>query len=269
MAFIDYDVVEAFSLTAFRDQVPFPWWNFSNFLTDEGFEALSEDFPSLSLFERHQGAKRAHGQRPHDRYYLAYESSIYHREEASEGVVRRENLPAAWQSFMYELEEGKLYREFLRSALSVQHFDVRYAWHVGVTGSEVSPHVDAPEKVGTHIFYFNRPGEWDISWGGSTLVLGGKTTDALNPEFEDFTSVTAIDTLGNRSFFFKNAPGAWHGVRRLSCPQTAHRRLFNVIVEFAGSRSTQRAQPSVIARVGRRLKQLRRGASLDDAVKAR
>jgi hypothetical protein len=215
---------------AFRARQPFPWASFNRFLTPEGFSALSSAFPNLDRFEKHTNIPKPYGQRPHNRYYLAYERSIYHRRvESTGGVVRHADLPLAWQEFLTELE-GEGYRQFLQSCLGVSGFDVRYAWHIGVAGSEVSPHVDASNKIATHIFYFNDSDEWLPEWGGETLILGGKRTAAMNPDFGDFDHAVSIPFLDNASLLFANAPQAWHGVRELRAPEGKHRRLFNVIV---------------------------------------
>lgn len=229
--FIDYELLRAFDAEGFRGRAPFPWHNLRGFLTDEGFRALYDEFPPLELFEYHNNIQRAYGQRPHNRYYLAYESSIYHRDDAKSGVVHHDQLPAAWQRFMDELETSDEYRDFARRALGVKDFRARYAWHVGSQGSEVSPHLDAPEKLGTHIIYFNRSGDWRPEWGGATLVLGGKRTGAMNPDFADFQTRDEARITDNHSFLFKNTPDAWHGATALSCPPGSYRRLFNVIFE--------------------------------------
>lgn len=230
--FIDYELLRRFDAEGFRGRAPFPWHNLRGFLTEEGFRALYDEFPPLELFEYHSNIQRAYGQRPHNRYYLAYESSIYHREQSAEGgVVRHDQLPPAWRRFMDELETSGEYRDFARRALGVEDFRTRYAWHVGSHGSEVSPHLDAPEKLGTHILYFNKSGEWDAAWGGATLVLGGKRTAAMNPDFSDFSTRDEARITDNHSFLFKNTPDSWHGATALACPPGSYRRLFNVIFE--------------------------------------
>ncbi len=115
--------------------------NMREFLTPEGFRGLSQDLPSLALFERHDAIQRAYGQRSHNRYYLAYETSIYHRNErAASGVLKHELLPAAWRQFIEEMDTSKVYRDFIKEVFHVRGFRVRYAWHAGITGSEVSPY---------------------------------------------------------------------------------------------------------------------------------
>src|SRR5262245_54549253 len=234
-AFIDCEVLRAFDTDGFENRVPFPWHNPHGFLTAESFRALYDEFPPLELFEYHNNIRRDHGQRPHNRYYLAYENSIYHKGEES-GVVRNDQLPPSWQRFMHELETSGEYHDFIRRALGVPAFSPRYAWHVGSSGSEVSPHLDVSKKLGTHIFYFNTSDGWDPEWGGATLVLGSKRTEAMNPDFSDFGTCEAAGIVNNRSFLFKNTPNAWHGVSALTCPPGSYRRLFNVSFEAPASR---------------------------------
>jgi hypothetical protein len=237
--FIDYEYLQSFNQKKFLENKPFPWYNFSNFLTQEGFQQLLQNFPTLELFEKHEGLKRVYGQRPHNRYYLAYGTSVYHQiNRQDEGVIDCKHLPRSWQMFIKELETSQIYQNFIKSLFEVADFQIRYAWHIGVTNSEVSPHKDAEQKIGTHIFYFNTSDDWETSWDGSTLVLGNKLKDSMNPDFSDFTTVIPTQFTNNHSFLFKNTFKAWHGVKPLTCPKGKYRRLFNVIFEFPQTNST-------------------------------
>ncbi|MGF1588781.1 MAG: 2OG-Fe(II) oxygenase [Pleurocapsa sp.] len=232
-SFINYELLKSFEAKSFIYNQPFPWYNFKQFLTLEGFQQLLQDFPSLELFEKHQGLERVYGQRPHDRYYLAYQTSIYRQvEHQDRGIINDQDLPTSWQMFVHELETSRIYQNFIKSLFEVADFQIRYAWHIGVTNSEVSPHTDAEQKIGTHIFYFNTSDDWETTWSGSTLVLGNKLKDVMNPDFSDFTTAIPTQFTDNHSFLFKNTPDAWHGVKPLSCPKDKYRRLFNVIFEF-------------------------------------
>jgi Rps23 Pro-64 3,4-dihydroxylase Tpa1-like proline 4-hydroxylase len=235
--FINQDLLSTVDADSFRSITPFPWHNFHEFLTPEGFETLYRDFPSLDLFEQHSGITRSHGQRPHNRYYLAYESSIYRSKQRKNGIIQHDELPKSWQQFIEELETSDVYRKLIQSCLGVSRYKVRYAWHVGFSGCEVSPHIDSSDKIGTHILYFNTSQNWQPDWGGEILVLSDKKTDALNPDYSDFGTKTAANILDNRSFLFKNSPVAWHGVRPLSCPDGYYRRLFNIIIEYPQART--------------------------------
>lgn len=200
----------------------------------EGFKKLHDDFPSLDYFEYHENIQRYGGQRSHNRYYLAYESSIYHKSNAQEeqGILRQKDLPESWQLFIKEIEEGPLYKPFIQKALELPHFKIRYAWHAGKYANEVSPHIDSREKAGTHIFYLNTDEDWDASWGGQIQVLGGLLVPRKDPDFKDFTTSIPVQNMNGRSFLFKNTMNAWHGVKSLQCPEGKYRKLFNVIFEY-------------------------------------
>ena len=228
---LDQQVLQALHPAEFMHTLPFPWHEFERLLTSEGFATLREEFPETEKFEAHQGIRRAHDQRPHDRLYLAYERSIYHRKRSSgRGVIQDSDLSLTWRQLMKELA-SPAYLEAVQKLFDVDEMQVRYAWHIGGETSEVSPHVDGPAKLGTHIFYFNSPDEWDESWGGETLLLGEKGNDRQNPEFADFADIQPISCIDNRSLLFQNKETSWHGVRSLTCPPGAQRRLFNVVFE--------------------------------------
>lgn len=245
-AFLNHDLLKSFPAEEFRRRRPFQWFESGQFLTPDGFRSLHRGFPDLGLFERHSGIGRAYGQRPHDRYYLAYRESIYHRgERPSGGVVRREDLSPEWRLFIEELQTSEPYAGLIKSLFQVTRYSVRFAWHVGFAGCEVSPHVDAPEKIGTQIIYFNTSQDWDPAWGGSTLVLCDKSTDAMNPDFGDFARAIPIRNVDGNSFVFKNGREAWHGMEPLRCPATAYRRIFNIIFETPEARRGPRLMSRV------------------------
>lgn len=241
---LDAKQLQGFPAASFAQRAPFPWYDFQDLLTPEAFARLYADFPPLAAFERHQGLPRAHGQRSHDRYYLAYETSLYHegggadeyKLDSGGGTIRHEELAPSWQAFIDELRDENGYAGFVARALGLPSVRLRFAWHLGTDGSEVSPHRDADNKIGTHIFYFNTSEDWRREWGGQFVALGGKKVARRNPEFDEFETEEKIEILDNRSFLFKNTADAWHGVRRLSAPQGAYRRLFNVVAH-AGSES--------------------------------
>jgi len=228
---LDISALDAIDRNAFAGREPFPWLAGERLLKAEAFVQLMRDFPPVEKFERHLNIPKVHGQRPHNRYYLAYEHTLYDPDKPrSEGIIRHGELAPSWQRFLQELE-GDDYRSFIADMVGRDDFVMRYAWHIGTSGSEVSPHIDSENKIATHIFYFNVSEEWSADWGGETIVLDGKRVAAMNPEFDDFERAVSVPFLDNRSFLFANNGNAWHGVRALSCPPGGMRRLFNVIFE--------------------------------------
>lgn len=255
--FLDPQVLAGLDVDAFLQRSPFPWLNPAGLLSAPAFEQLCEQFPPLSLFERHESRSRHYGQRPHDRYYLAYETSIYHGPTAgaaAPGVARLADLPLPWQQFLTELQTSESFHQFIRQALGSDRYLMRFAWHVGTGGSEVSPHLDSELKIGTLIFYFNTDANWDPAWGGATLVLGDRQTKVMNPDFNQFGTIIPTQFLNNRCFLFRNTPEAWHGVEALTCPAGQQRRLFNVVFELPESRPAETT--ATLGSKRQRLKQL-------------
>src|SRR5262245_23395496 len=145
--FINYALLEELDPIPFGARRPFPWTAINQLLTTEAFSTLLSEFPALDWFEKHENMARANYQRPHNRFYLAYERSIYHpNDRNAPGIIKHHELPRSWREFIEELE-GDLYRSFISALFGVSRFTVRYAWHISVVGSEVSPHRDAANKA--------------------------------------------------------------------------------------------------------------------------
>lgn len=229
MKFLNPEKLSLLSASSFKKGWPYPWQEWEELLTPEGFSQLCRDFPSLKLFQYHEGLARGYGQRPHDRYYLAYEKSFYQNKEQGPGIVSENDLEDSWKAFINELQENPVYKTFMQEVLELEKWSFRFAWHMGQRGNEVSPHLDNVDKIATHIFYFNTDENWDASWGGEITVFGEKLTPRENPDFDDFAIAIPISIMNNRSFLFKNTPNSWHGVRPLHCPENKYRKLFNVI----------------------------------------
>jgi hypothetical protein len=228
--FIPLSAIKNFNFKVYHSAAPFPHHASDSFLTPQGFESLRKDFPALDLFEKSVGNYRG-PQRPHDRFLLSFERSLYHdKTYRGKGLALRKNLSKNWQGFIKEIE-GKPYRSFIKKILGTGRFKIHCEWHMGFKGSEVSPHKDAPFRLGSHLFYFNTREDWDPSWGGEALLLGNKIKGSSDqaPEFEDFKKILNVPAVGNQSLLFHNSASAWHGVRPLKCPQNKYRRLFMVI----------------------------------------
>jgi hypothetical protein len=250
--FLDEAVLEALSVEEFQSRQPFPWLNVARLLRPDAFSTLVRDYPPLSLFFWDEGRPGQHYQRSQDRWFLEYMP----QERARPGVARTEDLPDSWNAFIEELQTSAPYQAFVGRCLGRDEFVVRYNWHVGVTGSEVCPHLDKDSKVGTHIFYLNTTEDWDPAWGGATIVLGDRDPSVSKSDWEHFGTATTVKSLGNYSFFFKNGPQSWHGAPPLACPVGRHRRLFNVVFEHHPN--SGREPPPLIRRLRRRAERLLR-----------
>jgi hypothetical protein len=227
--FLNDGLLENFDQKQFRNNKPYAWFGFSDFLQPSAFPTLYDEFPAIDLFERHHNIERGHQQRPHNRYYLRLDSSIDSGKKP--GVVGRNQLGPNWRSFISELESGTHYREFVSDLLEVNNPLLRFAWHIAGKGDDVSPHCDISIKAGSHLFYFNTAKDWKESWNGGTVLLEGKKNLTQNPEISDFEQSYVIKIIGNRSMLFQNSAEAWHSVDILRCPPEHYRRLFTVVVE--------------------------------------
>jgi len=235
MTYLDFERLEQLDPAEYQSRKPYPWVNPEGLLTDEGFRSLHETLPDVSIFEKSFGKARRGGQKSHDRFTLEYK----------DGVA----LSRPWQGFLEELRSDR-YRDALRRLLGVHALRLSFHWHYAPSGCSVSPHCDAPRKLGSHIFYFNTADDWDPSWGGETVVLddGGRFDRDSAPEFEDFDSAESSQSIGNWSLIFSRRGNSWHGVRPVQCPEGAMRKVFIVVINNDSLRyrirNAIRGQPS-------------------------
>jgi len=216
MQFLDFEKFKAIDPADFHAAYPYPWVNPKGLLTDKGFQCLLDNMPNVSLFEKKFGGDRIAGQMPHDRYALEYKQGS--------------PVPGPWHEFIAELCSDD-YRLHLAKLLGARKLNMRFHWHYTPKGCPVSPHTDSVREVGSQLFYFNREGEWDPTWGGDTLVLddGGKLTTYSAPSLEDFQNEIAAGSIGNQSLIFARTPRSWHAVRENTCPDDQLRRVFIVV----------------------------------------
>ena len=222
VSYLDFERLDGLDAAGFQAQRPYPWINPQGLLSEDGLRRLRDGLPDIALFEKIFGKSRAHGQRSHDRYALEYRKGL--------------DLPACWRDFIAELE-GPEYRDFIARMFGRGRFRLRLHWHYTPRGCSVSPHCDARDKLGSHIFYLNGDGngdgDWDPAWGGETMVLddGGRFKRGSAPNFEDFDRQISARTMDNRSFLFARKGNSWHGVREITCPEGRLRKVFIVVVE--------------------------------------
>ena len=216
-ALLDQDRLADIATDSFRKADPYPWLNPEGVLTQDAFNTLRNNMPTMDQMKASFGRKRAHGQKPHDRYALEYGPDL--------------DIHPAWHQFVEELN-GPIYQEWLARLFATRRFTLSYHWHYAPRGASVSPHCDAKRKLGSHIFYFNTEDEWERDWGGQTVILddGGRFPRSSAPDFEDFERYWVADAMGNRSLLFQRQGNSWHGVKELNCPDDRLRKVFIVVV---------------------------------------
>ena len=165
--------------------------------------------------------KRAHGQGYHDRNILHYQPHL--------------QMAQPWKEFIAELHDST-YQSFIRRMCGLgprtPRLILTLEWYYAWEGCGVSPHCDARRKLATHIFYFNKEEDWELSWGGPILIMddGGRLKAHSAPTFDDLRVAAAIDPRGNGSLLFQRTGHSWHGVRPLASPPGKLRKLFIVTV---------------------------------------
>ena len=218
MQYLNSNLLETFDDQSFRATRPYPWTNPHGMIQDDAFRRLREQLPDPSLFKEEFGVKRSHGQQPHDRLTLEYNTEL--------------EIAPEWHDFVGELR-GSIYQDFLKRAFGRGMLALTFHWHYTPRSCSVSPHCDALRKLGSHIFYFNTDEDWDESWGGQTIVLddGGRFSRKSAPGFDQFEETGRSRIINNRSFLFARNANSWHGVEELNCPEGAYRKVFIVVIE--------------------------------------
>jgi hypothetical protein len=214
--YLDIEKLRNLGRDEFMAVKPYPFYN-KPVLTQEGFQALLDNMPSLEMFDAIMGKERRAGQAPHDRYSLEYTPNM--------------PVPKPWQEFIGELCSDD-YRREIQRLLGAKKIEFRFHWHYTPSGADVSPHCDARRERGSHLFYFNSEQDWDPAWGGATLALddGGRLSYDSAPALEDFDDIIEFDSIGNSAALMLRTDHAWHAVRPIECPEDRLRRVFIVVV---------------------------------------
>ncbi len=218
MQFLNLELMNSIDRSGFRERKPYPWANPQHFVTGDGWRELIADLPDAAGFDEFKGKMRKYGQVSRDRLVLEWQEHV--------------SLPEPWRIFLEELRSEAYFR-FVAELLGHSDFGFRFHWHYRPAGSAVPPHCDSKAKLGSQIFYLNTEDDWQQEWGGETLILddSGRFPTESSPDFEDFDQSWAADTRDNRSLIFGRQGNSWHGVRTLTCPEGAFRKVFIVVFE--------------------------------------
>ena len=238
MTYIDFEKLEALLAEDFLTKKPYPWLNPQGLIRAEGFAELVEHTPNVSMLHKEFDRPRKHGQRPHDRWRLRYQQGLA--------------LHPSWQQFIDELHSRR-YRAFIEKIFGTTDLEIGMQWQYAVGGCSVSPHCDGRRKVGSHLFYFNTEKDWDLAWGGQTIMLWDekiRNPDSA-PEVEEFANKRPVNTLGNWSFLFARRDDSWHAVEELASPVGVVRKLFTVNINI---------RPPLLSRIAGRARRFVTGA---------
>lgn len=224
MRFFDPQKFHEFRIEEFKQRHPFPYHSFSSFLRPDAFEKLYLNFPDVNLFKWQNGYRGL--QRPHGRYQLFYDRAILKNYQEPGYCTLPDHLPTIWQEFLLEIQSSRPYHSFIRSAFGVKLFAMRFEWHLLKSGTDISPHVDAPWRIGDHLFYFHSSTNWKSEWGGELDIFEKGSNLEEAPEAEKLKVCAKISPLEAESVLLKNSKDSWHGVSPIHCPPDQFRRVF-------------------------------------------
>ena len=145
-----------------------------------------------------------------------------------QSIAYRDDLSDAWQRLAADL----LSPEYRSAMTALTGCDLSQApleanvFHYGPGGS-MDAHRDLPEKIVTHVLYFNQ--SWEAGKGGCLRILRSS-----NPE----DMVAEITPLAGNSSIIVRSESSWHAVSRVASGTVGSRRSVTVTFYRPGSVST-------------------------------
>lgn len=171
-------------------------------------QELASSFPEspYARFTRAQGEKR-------------------HRLEGWRLDQQEAALTPPWRRLVDEVR-GADYRRAIEAATgcALEACEVEISFWCHSEGCYLDPHPDKPEKVVSHLLYFNE--EWTRALGGVLLLLGSPHLDDVLEDVVPRANVSVVIVRSDRS---------WHAFDRVT--STTRRRLgMQVVFHRAGLR---------------------------------
>ncbi|MBA4143707.1 MAG: 2OG-Fe(II) oxygenase [Nitrosospira sp.] len=187
---------------------PFSWAEIGNLFSPTDATALVSSYP-------HDNFKTVEGHGGEKSYYYEARALIG---MGSGSIANPERLSKEWLELARDLLSMD-YREamsFLTGYdLSTTQMEVNVC-HYG-PGAHLGPHCDLPEKIVTHVFYFNE--YWDQADGGCLAILNSADPNDVAAE--------VLPTIGNSAAFLRSE-NSWHEVTRVKNGCTQSRRSMTV-----------------------------------------
>ena len=184
-----------------KDQ-PFAWAEIGNLYSPADATALASSFPrdNFKTIEAYGGEKS---------YFYDARALIG---MGANSVSNPEQLSDAWLELANDLLSDT-YRKVMSSLtgldLNTGQMEVN-VFHYG-PGAHLGPHRDLPEKIATHVFYFNN--EWKLEDGGCLAIL--------NSSDPAHVAAQVLPIVGNSAAFIRSEH-SWHEVTRVrhGCKQS-------------------------------------------------
>ncbi|MGW2026500.1 2OG-Fe(II) oxygenase [Streptomyces decoyicus] len=183
----------SFDRTTAEDD-PFRWYHVQDTFAPADARALRETFPRDGL-------------RMVTRTGMAKSYAMYHRQlhPVDDGQTDIAGLAAPWRRLVAEVT-GQAYRAAVAGLTGLPVGDAPVEVNVWRYGAScwLDPHVDKPEKLVTHVLYFNEA--WPAGRGGDLLLLGSSSGDDV---------VRRVAPVANTGVLLVRGEDSWHAVERV------------------------------------------------------
>ncbi|NUT88940.1 2OG-Fe(II) oxygenase [Pseudomonas corrugata] len=197
---------------------PFSWAEIGNLYSAQNAAALAESFP-------HDHFKTVSGYGGEKNYDYEARALV---EMGTRTVAFPEALSEAWLSLARDLGSIQ-YREAMSRLTGIDLLSVPMevnVFHYG-PGASLGAHPDLPDKLVTHILYFNEA--WNRDDGGCLQILSSRDPAAVVAEIEPL--------VGNSAVLVRSAD-SWHAVSRVVGNCNSSRRSLTATFYRPGSLSS-------------------------------
>lgn len=206
---------------AFKNNIQFPWMNIKDFIYQDKFNLLFNNFLPDNIFENNESNK------------LKMITHFNDDKKISEAWDRVSQYKY-WDTLVREFS-SKEYKDFLNDMFEEKMERLAFEFFIHEQGSYLKPHCDVERKIGSHLFYLLPSDYWDPAWGGQTEILltdkkeseNFKSYKVSRNSFQDKTIKPEI--VDNHSFLFKKTDKSWHFVDTVRCPPGKKRIMFQLV----------------------------------------
>ncbi|MBN3923727.1 2OG-Fe(II) oxygenase [Nostoc sp. NMS4] len=214
---------ESIRATAMQ-KVPYNWALIKNLLSPEASLELTASFPHEEFrLSEGEGYGYSWGKMlatSEDISLMLKSSDNRWRERMAQGRLTYDlrHLSKVWRQLIEGLWTDS-YRKALAemSGLELKDCVMDIGFRRYQLGQLHHPHTDEPNKVLTHLLFFNQ--QWSVDWGGCLRILKDSQPESV---FQD------ILPLSDSSVAIARSDNSWHTVTPLTCPASEYRLALRV-----------------------------------------
>ncbi|MER3589122.1 MAG: proline hydroxylase, partial [Mastigocladus sp. ERB_26_1] len=210
--------------TTAMQEVPYNWALIKNLLSTEANLELTASFPHEEFrLSEGEGYGYSWGKMlasSEDISLMLKSSDHRWRQRMAQGRLTSDlrHLSNVWRQLIEELWTNS-YRTAMAkmSGLELKDCVMDIGFRRYNLGQLHYPHTDEPNKVLTHLLFFNQ--QWSVDWGGCLRILKDSQPESV---FQD------ILPLSDSSVVIVRSDNSWHTVTELTCPVSECRLALRV-----------------------------------------